>query len=339
MRNHLPLALDLGILIFAWIVVISRFCLVRNRHARIVTVLILCFTAVDTLKAGPINDALTFYLDARTVRLAAHVLCVVAAAVAAWAAASAAKRLRPARLSSGVVAASAGLIALDGLAGQRDHVIEAVHPQGIAVAYFTIYAGSIVVFEAYAATVLAAAIRTDRPNRGLLAPSATVVALFLATGLNALTLLWFAIRAATGDIGPAEQFQRNSNGNLFAYFTLVVALVGATAVIRRTSGESAVNRSSVNVTELQVLWGDLTDAAPHVKLDMKDLDPDARTVRMITECIDTLYDLGLDPATVTIADLHSSPSAPNSTTLTDSRVTATDVIDLARRWDSQSLRD
>ncbi|PQP19006.1 hypothetical protein C5613_31385 [Rhodococcus opacus] len=318
---------------------ISRFGLVRSRHARIVTVLILCFTAVDTLKAGPINDALTFYLDARTVRLAAHVLCVIAAAVAAWAAASAAKRLRPARLAAGVVTASAVLIVFDGLAGQRDRVIEAVHPQGIAVAYFTIYAGSIVVFEAYAATVLAAAIRTDRPNRGLLAPSATVVALFLATGLNALTLLWYAIRAAAGDIGPVEQFQRNSNGNLFAYFTLVVALVGATAVIRRTSGESAVNRSSVNVTELQVLWRDLTDAAPHVKLDMKDLDPDARTVRMITECIDTLYDLGLDPATVTIADLHSSPSAPNSTTLTDSRVTATDVINLARRWDSQSLRD
>ena len=339
MRNHLPLALDLGILIFAWIVVISRFGLVRSRHARIVTVLILCFTAVDTLKAGPINDALTFYLDARTVRLAAHVLCVIAAAVAAWAAASAAKRLRPARLSSGVVAASAGLIALDGLAGQRDHVIEAVHPQGIAVAYFTIYAGSIVVFEAYAATVLAAAIRTDRPNRGLLAPSATVVALFLATGLNALTLLWYAIRAAAGDIGPVEQFQRNSNGNLFAYFTLVVALVGAAAVIRRTSGDNAVTRSSVNVTELQVLWHDLTDAAPHVKLDMKDLDPDARTVRMITECIDALYDLGLDPVTVTITDLHSSPGEPNARTLIDSRVTAADVINLARRWDFRSLLD
>ncbi|MEU2004523.1 DUF6545 domain-containing protein [Rhodococcus sp. NPDC019627] len=318
---------------------ISRFCLVRSRHARIVTVLILCFTAVDTLKAGPINDILAACLDARTVRLAAHVLCVIAAAVAAWAAASAANRLRPARLTSGVVAASAGLIALDGLAGQRDHVIEAVHPQGIAVAYFTIYAGSIIVFEAYAATVLAAAIRTDKPNRGLLAPSATVVALFFATGVNALTLLWYAIRASAGDIGPAEQFQRNSNGNLFAYFTLVVALVGAAAVVRRTSGDSAVNRSSVNVTELQVLWRDLTDAAPHVKLDMKDLDPDARTVRMITECIDTLYDLGLDPATVTIADLHSSSIEPYPKTIVNSGVSATDVINLARRWGSQPLRD
>jgi hypothetical protein len=151
--------------------------------------------------------------------------------------------------------------------------------------------------------------------------------------------LWYAIRAAAGDIGPVEQFQRNSNGNLFAYFTLVVALVGAAAVIRRTSGDNAVTRSSVNVTELQVLWHDLTDAAPHVKLDMKDLDPDARTVRMITECIDALYDLGLDPVTVTITDLHSSPGEPNARTLIDSRVTAADVINLARRWDFRSLLD
>ncbi|WP_285183795.1 DUF6545 domain-containing protein [Rhodococcus sp. MEB032] len=344
MRNHLPLAVDLGILVFAWAIVIARFSLVRNYHAQIVSVLILCFTAVDTLKFGPINDLLTSAIDARAVRLFAHILCVAAAAVAAWAAASAVGRLRPGFLVLGVTAAALALAVLDAVAGNRGLVIEAVEPQYFSLSYFTIYAGSIAIFEAYAVVVLASAIRTDKPHGGLLAPAATVVALFLATGLNAISLLWYAVRAATGDIGPAEQLQRNSNGNLFAYFTLVVALVGSAAVIRRTvAGNESQARSATNVTELQRLWQDLTDAAPSVKFDMRHFEPDARVVRMITECIDAVYELGLDPAVATRSDLSSqrTTQSRNSTpeTLPAARISARDVFDLARRWDQKSLPD
>ncbi len=182
MRNHLPLSIDLAILVFAWLVVSARFVLVRTRHAQIVTVLILCFTAVNTLKFGPINDVLTSAIDARAVRLIAHILCVAAAAAAAWAAASAVGRLRPGLLIFGLVAATVGLASLDAFAGNRAQVIESVDPEVFSLSYFTIYAGAIVVFEVYAVIVLAAAIRTDKPHAGLLAPAAATAALFLATG-------------------------------------------------------------------------------------------------------------------------------------------------------------
>ena len=338
MRNHLPLTIDLGILVFAWIVVSARFVLVRTRHAQIVTVLILCFTAVNTLKFGPINDVLTSAIDARTVRLVAHILCVAAAAVAAWAAASAVGRLRPGRLIFGLVAATVGLAALDAFAGNRAQVIESVDPELFSLSYFTIYAGAIVVFEVYAVIVLAAAIRTDRPHAGLLAPAAATAALFLATGLNAISLLWYAVRAATGDIGPAEQLRRNTNGNLFAYFTFVVALVGSAAVIRRTAERSSV-RSAVNVTELRRLWEDLTDAAPSVKFDMRHFEPDTRVVRMITECIDAIYELGIDPETATRSDLpEHNLNGNRSELLADAHIDARDVFNLAKRWDAKSLQ-
>lgn len=332
------MALDLGILVFAWVIVAARFAVVRSSHAQVVTVLILCFTAVDTLKVGPINDVLTSALDTRSVRLAAHILCVAAAAVAAWAAGSAVDRLRPALIVSGVTAAATALATLDVVAGHRNQVLEAVQPQGISVAYFSIYAGTIAMFEAYAVIVLASAIRTNKPHAGLLAPAATVVGLFLATGLNALGLLWYSVQAARGDLGPAEQLQRNSNGNLFAYFTLVVALVGAAAVIHRSSRQHRA-RSSINVTELPGLWQDLTDAAPNVRLDMRHLDLDARTVRMITECIDAVYVLELDPAPAAPTDLGNAAIVRDPESASASRISAADVIDLARRWDSRSLRD
>lgn len=339
MRNQLPLVIDLGILVFAWIVVFTRFALVRTHHAQIVTVLILCFTAVNTLKFGPINDVLTEAMDARSVRLAAHILCVGAAAVAAWAAASAVGRLRPSLMIFGVVTAAVGLASLDTFAGDRAQVIESVDPALFSLSYFTLYAGAIVVFEVYAVIVLAAAIRTDKPHAGLLAPAAATGALFLATGLNAISLLWYAIRAATGDIGPVEQLQRNTNGNLFAYFTLVVALVGSAAVVRRKAERPTVG-SAVNVAELRRLWEDLTDAAPSVKFDMRHFEPDARVVRMITECIDAVYELGLDPETATRADLLERKTTGNrSEAAINSWISAADVFNLAKQWDSKSLQD
>ncbi|MGU3438148.1 hypothetical protein ACNHUS_34710 [Actinomycetes bacterium M1A6_2h] len=323
------MALDLFIVVFAWLVVLIRLLVVKNRNSQIVTLLITCFTLVATLKCGPINDFLTGIWDARSVRLMAHLLCVAAAAAAAWSAITAVGRRGNGMALLGVTVVCYALLSgLDRFAGDRRNVIELASPTA-SVVYFSVYAGTIAAFEVYALAVLVRAIFRTNARAALLTPAVTVVGLFLATGLNALSLLWYSIQSADGHLGAAERLQRNSNGNLFAYFALVVAVVGLSGAIM-TPRNRLKSETAVDIDGLTHLWIDLTAESPKVRLAMSSLDADSQIVRMVTECIDAIYLKNLDVDSL----LKMGPSTDNSNTPRTvlRRATDSDVIALASRW-------
>lgn len=300
MRNHIPDALDLAIVIFAWAVVGLRVVYMRSAEARWFTLLVGCFALADLIKVGVVNDLLTDWVDARAVRVAAQIFTVAAAFVAAaavrdartaWAGRQkkvAGRILAPIGLAWLVTATV--LVTLDILAGDRGRPIE-VAAAGWSVAYFAVYAGTILCADGYALVSVATAFKSHASReRPPIAISMTAFAIFVTTGLNAVSLLWYAVASALGRIGAAERLQRDSNGNVFAYFTLAMATLALIGLLnwsaQRRDRESKLASS---MRGLPVLWEQLTEQVPTVRLGpMIGLDRDEAAVRMITECIDAL---------------------------------------------------
>lgn len=318
MRNTIPLQLDLAIVLIAVIAIVVRSIFMRTRQARWFTLLVICFCAADLVKMGFVNDLLTSSLDARAVRVLAQIFTIAAAFIsfAAVRDAETSWEGRPRRATTRTIrkvsgwwlATSALLTGIDLAAGDRTKPIELASP-GWSVLYFAVYAGAILIADGYALARVVAALRSrQQEQRPPLALSFTTVAIFVTTGLNSASLLWYAIASAAGRIGPAERLQRNSNGNLFAYFTLgiaVLSIVGLVNWFARRRGEDSDLSSAMR--GLPILWRRLVDEVPAVRLiPTSPLDRDEAVVRMVSECIDALVILhhvkpdraGLVPAAI-----------------------------------------
>ena len=300
MRNHIPTALDLAIVIFAWGVVGVRLLYMRSTEARWFTLLLGCFATADLIKVGLINDLLTTAFDARAVRVAAQIFTVAAAFVAAaavrdartaWAGRPrnvAGRALVPIGLAW--IATAATLGTLDFLAGDRDSPIEAAAAEW-SVGYFAVYAGTILCADGYALASVVVAFKSHSAHeRPPIAISMTAFAIFVTTGLNAVSLLWYAVASALGRVGAAERLQRDTNGNVFAYFTLAMATLALIGLLNWTAQRrDRETELASSMRGLPVLWKQLTDRAPSVRLGSPGgLQRDEAVVRMITECIDAL---------------------------------------------------
>ncbi|SIS23322.1 hypothetical protein SAMN05445060_4097 [Williamsia sterculiae] len=329
MRNTLPLYLDLFIATFAVFVTVSRVAVIKRGQGRHFTVVIAFFVAADVVKVGPINDVLAELVDGRLVRVAAQVL-TVAAAVGAVAAVRHATRMMRSRMAAltpwiglGVVAAA--LVVLDASAGSRNLPIEAAAPV-LSVAYFAIYSASIVFCDGYALVVVGRAYARGMRRGGVTSAGIVALGLFLATGLNSISLLWYAIASSDGHIGTAERVQRDSNGNVYAIFTLVISVLGLLGTFRYARRKTAVSKEwEKSVAGLPPLWEFLTSVAPEVRLmSTAGLSREARLIRMIAECIDASVVLGRD-----IRDV-----VPGSTSWRPTHHTPTpeQVLGVARSW-------
>ncbi len=339
MRNDLPLWLDASIVAIAWATVLTRFAVMRS-VAHLFTLLIACFALVDTIKFGPMNDWAVGLADERSVRVAAHILCVAAALVAATAAHISRDRHRnhsswwAANLVL-LVAVSVILVVLDQVAGgDRNTSIEEASA-GTSVAYFVVYAGAIVLWDLYALVVVLVSLRQgDHERRPSTAISAAAVLLFFTTGVNALTLLWYSFSSWQGKISAAERLQRDSNGNLFAYFTLglcVIGLVGlASWILRGRQHGPTLTGEWIRV--LPTVWEVVTDRAPQVRLPgIAAMPPDTRLVRQITETIEALHFLKLDASRLRADNFEAELLRAKDSEMAPAN-TAEDVIALARRW-------
>lgn len=303
MRNHIPTALDLAIALFAWAVVSVRVIHMRSVEARWFTLLVGCFASADLIKVGVVNDLLTGLFDARTVRVAAQILTVAAAFVAAAAVrdARSAWSGRPRKAARRALApiglawcvTTMTLVTIDILAGDRDKPIESAAACW-SVTYFAVYAGAILCADVYALACVAIAFKAHPPHeRPPNAISMTAFAIFVTTGLNAASLLWYALASALGRVGAAERLQRDSNGSVFAYFTFVMATLAFIGLLNWTAQRrDRENELASSMRGLPVLWKELTHQAPSVRLEPTGrFDRDEAAVRMITECIDALVAL------------------------------------------------
>lgn len=303
MRNTIPLWLDLFIVLAAFAIVAARAMLMRSASARWFTVLVACFAVADLIKMGVVNDALVSLTDARAVRVAAQIFTIAAALVAAaavrdartaWAGRSVPRTRRIILRAFAVwLATSAVLIVLDAAAGDRELPIEAASP-GWSIAYFVVYAGAIVLGDGYALAHVILALRShDRNERPPAAIVATGIGIFVTTGLNSLSLLWYAVAHAMGTIGTAERLQRDSNGNVFAYFTLGMTAIALVGLVNWSARQRPADSDLASALRgLPILWQQLVERVPSVRLDPSvPLDRDEATVRMITECIDALVSL------------------------------------------------
>lgn len=344
MRNDLPLWIDASVVVIAWVTVLARFAVMRS-VAHLFTLLIACFALVDTIKFGPLNDWAVELADERSVRVAAHILCVAAALVAASAAHISRDKHRK---HSGwwsanlvlLVTVSIILILLDRVAGgDRTTSIEEASAV-TSVGYFVVYAGAIVLWDLYALIVVLVSLRHgDHERRPSTAIIAAAVLLFFTTGVNAVMLLWYSISSWQGKLSAAERLQRDSNGNLFAYFTLgmcVIGLFGLAAWILR-GRQHGPTLTGEWIVVLPSVWRVVTDRAPHVRLpEIAAMPPDTRLVRQITETIEALHFLKLDAATLCADNFNAELlHAKNRETVPTN--TAEDVIALARRWNQRDL--
>jgi hypothetical protein len=299
-RNTIPLYLDMAIVAIAIASIIIRSFFMRTRQARWFTLLVTCFCAADLIKMGLVNDLLTGVLDARAVRVLAQIFTVAAAFVAFAAVRDAettwegqsrrAARRMIVRVAGCWCATSFLLIGIDLVAADRTGPIELASP-GWSIFYFAVYAGAILCADGYALARVVAALRShQRGERPPAALSLTTLAIFVTTGLNSVSLLWYAIASAAGRIGPAERLQRDSNGNLFAYFTLGITIVSIIGLINwfvRRRGEDSDLASAMR--GLPIVWKRLVTQVPSVRLTpTSPLDRDEAVVRMVTECIDAL---------------------------------------------------
>lgn len=303
MRNTIPLWLDILIVVAAFAIVAARAMVMRSASALWFTALVTCFAVADLIKMGAVNDALVSLTDARAVRVAAQIFTIAAALVAAaavrdartaWAGQSV-RRTRRILLRALAVwlATSAMLICLDTAAGDRTQPIEAASP-GWSIAYFVVYAGAIVLGDGYALAHVILALRShDHRERPPGAIIATGIGIFVTTGLNSLSLLWYAAAYAMGTIGTAERLQRNSNGNVFAYFTLGMTAIALVGLVNWSARQRPTDSDLASALRgLPILWQQLVEQVPSVRLDPAvPLDRDEATVRMITECIDALVQL------------------------------------------------
>ncbi|MFW0797654.1 DUF6545 domain-containing protein [Gordonia sp. CPCC 205515] len=297
MRNTIPMWLDVSIAVLTLVVVALRLVLMRSPGARWFTFLVACFGGAHLIKMGVTNDLLTSLVDPRAVRVAAQVLTVAAAFVAAaavrdartgWAGRKVTQRI-VIRMCVVWVIASTTLLCLDVAAGNRHVHIEEASP-GLAVAYFAVYAGTILLGDGYALVHVMLALRTHEPRER--PPTAIVftgVLIFVTTGLNSASLLWYAVANALGDIGTAEQLQRDSNGNLFAYFTLGMSAIALLGLVNWSARQRTDSPFGAALRGLPILWEDLTSQVPSVRLEPSvELDRDESIVRMVTECLDAL---------------------------------------------------
>lgn len=90
-----------------------------------------------------------------------------------------------------------------------------------------------------------------------------------------------------------ERLQRNSNGNVFAYFTLGMTAIALVGLVNWSARQRPTDSDLASALRgLPILWQQLVEQVPSVRLDPAvPLDRDEATVRMITECIDALVQL------------------------------------------------
>ena len=293
MRNLLPLWLDVGLLMIAWLAIAWRFAVAGKGGASRRLTESLTFAALAlTLKTGVVYDVLVPHTGPTVLRAVIHGLCLgaVAGVIAMWLSVQGDvrnPRLVPALyLGSGVLLLL--LVVLAAGAPRTGEQMESA-PDGWALTYFAIFCLPTL---AGLFLVLAECIRAWRHHRSrLVGVAATATYLFLV--LDNFTVFAAVAVAALRDDHSLLDSRDVPNGVVFAVLVCVAAVVSAAAARR-----GAESQWTDPVTEM---WLDLRRACPEVALSEPwSLRGREQRIRAVVESVDALAQLApaISPASV-----------------------------------------